>query len=105
MPATNAFCLFLNIFQSLALKNPFVVKLACGIEYAPVLLLNTNGAVALKAPLARASVKYLLLAPSLISFVVKLTLGPAKPLTLVTEFGVANSIQLAKFDDGFTLST
>ena len=36
---------------------------------------------------------------------VKTTLGPADPFTLVTELGVANSIQLTKVVEGNALKT
>ena len=71
----------------------------------PEVALYVKGLVALIADLALAVVKYLLVEPSVISSDVKVTFGPYKELTLVTELGVANSTQLDKVLDGVALNT
>ena len=75
------------------------------IDITPVEALKFNGPVAVIALRTRASVKYLFEAPSATSFVVKTTLGPANPLTLDTETGVANAIQFDKVVAGSALKT
>ena len=66
------------------------------MDKTPEVVLKFRGATALIAFRTRASVKYLFVVPSATSFVVNTTLGPAKPLILDTETGVANAIQFDK---------